>query len=580
MITRIIGIDFGTSTSVVKIYNNGGGDSVYTLSVGNGMQEIPTIVFKRASDSMLFIADEALMQINQGTEGETFRNFKLDLINDNEKEKADATEYTTLFFQYLYKRYEEQCNMGTFGKCDQTKVYVSYPAKWPSFVRMIMLDCAIKAGFGTTNTVFGLDEPTAAAVASLHEREQELKEAGLYFENTTYKAMMVDMGAGTTDIVLFEYRIEGGNLHINNPVTYPTAESTRLCGGREIDDIFSEFCASYCRSIPASGDAPQGFLDKCHSEAKPWKEEVVSLGLKENLVIKSPGFIVQQINMMRQFGLPVNPQLQPFVMNRLTFESITQVHWLNWRNMLEESFEEGKKFGYASPDDINVIILNGGHSQWYGVKDFLLGKPFANLKPLPFKNILNYPVSLIQSIKPSQTVATGLCLRDKAIVAATPLANNFWIQFEYEGKKSEIIKIGNKGHNLPYSSSIKTIEDKIKGNFIYRKEFDIKCVVYEGSSLENAKKHVQSVKSPDDSFFSSVFKAALMIVITSPIVLISAIADFLSGKFDWSNYSDILDGDYDAKLGAKIDISEDGIATVSPNIGIDNEHVNMPSFKI
>ena len=86
---------------------------------------------------------------------------------------------------------------------------------------------------------------TAAAVASFNEREQELKRAGLYFADTTYKAMMVDMGAGTTDIVLFEYRIENGKLHINNPVTYPTAESTRLCGGREIDDILSEFCIGY-----------------------------------------------------------------------------------------------------------------------------------------------------------------------------------------------------------------------------------------------------------------------------------------------------------------------------------------------
>lgn len=580
MITRIIGIDFGTSTSVVKIYNNGGGDSVYTLSVGNGMQEIPTIIFRRASDGMLFIADEALMQINQGTEGETYRNFKLDLVSDVDNVKAAAVEYTTLFFKYLHKRYEEQCNMGSFGNCDQTKVYVSYPAKWPSFVRLIMLDCAIKAGFGTRDTVFGLDEPTAAAVASLHEREKELKEAGLYFENTTYKAMMVDMGAGTTDIVLFEYRIEGGNLHINNPVTYPTAESTKLCGGREIDEIFSEFCATYCHSIPAAGNVPQGFLDKCRSEAKPWKEEVVSMGLKENLEIKSPGFIIQQINMMKQFGLPVNPNLQPFVMNRLTFESITQTHWQNWRNMLEEAFGEGRKFGYNSTDDINVIILNGGHSQWYGVKDFLLGKPFANLKPLSFKNIQNYPASLVQSIKPSQTVATGLCLRDKAIVAATPLSNNFWIQFEYEGKKSEIIKIGDKGHNLPYTSSIKPIEDKIKGNFIYRKEFNIKCVVYEGSSLENAKKHVHAVKSPDDGFFSSIFKASLMLVIGSPFILLTAVGDFLTGNFNPSEYTDIWDSDYNIKLGAKINIKEDGIATVSPNITVDSEYVSMPPFKI
>ena len=69
MITRIIGIDFGTSTSIVKVFNNGGGDNIYTLNVGNGMQEIPTLIFKRKSDEALFVADEALSQLNQGTEG-------------------------------------------------------------------------------------------------------------------------------------------------------------------------------------------------------------------------------------------------------------------------------------------------------------------------------------------------------------------------------------------------------------------------------------------------------------------------------------------------------------------------------
>lgn len=580
MTTRIIGIDFGTSSSVVKVYNNGAGNSIYTLNVGNGMQEIPTLIFKRKSDGELFVADEALSQINQEVEGTIYKNFKLNLISDNDAEKNQAIEYTTLFFKYLKKRYDEMCNTGAFGHCDATKVYVSYPAKWPSFVRLTMLECAIKAGFGTTDTVFGLDEPTAAAVASFNERAEELKRAGLYYADTTYKAMMVDMGAGTTDIVLFEYRIEKGKLHINNPVTYPTAESERLCGGREIDDILTEFCLNYCRSIPKDGNVPQSFIDKCKTEIKPWKEEIVSLGLKDCLEIKSPGFIAQQINLMKQFGLPINPKLKPFLINRLTFESISQSHWQSWRNMIAEAFKEGKKFGYNSPNEINVIILNGGHSQWYGVKDFFMGQPFANLKPISFDKVKNYPVSLIQSIKPSQTVATGLCLRDKAIVAATPLSNSFWIQFEYEGKATSILKIADKGHSLPFKSSIKTMKDKIKGSFLYRRSFDFKCVVYEGSSLDTAKKYAQSVQSPDDSIFAVLFKTAIGTVLGGPLLITKALFDFISGNFDIHDYADVFDSDYDIELGAKIDISEDGIATVAPTITVDGKNITITPIKI
>lgn len=582
MITRIIGIDFGTSSTVVKVFNNGAeaSNSVYTLSVGNGMQEIPTIIFERKIDGALFVADEALSQLNQAVEGTIHKNFKLNLISDNETEKDKAIEFTTLFFKYLKKRYDEMCNIGTFGQCDTTKVFVSYPAKWPSFVRLTMLECAIKAGFGTSDTVFGLDEPTAAAVASFNERESELKRAGLFYANTTYKAMMIDMGAGTTDIVLFEYRIENNQLHINNPVTYPTAESERLCGGREIDDILSEYCLNYCRSIPMDGNVPQGFIDKCNTEIKPWKEEIVSRGLKDNLEIKSPGFITQLMNLIKQFGLPLNPKLKPFLINRLTFESITQVHWQNWRNMIEEAFKEGKKFGYKSPDDINIIILNGGHSQWYGVKDFFMDKPFARLKPISFGLVKMYEESLIQSIKPSQTVATGLCLRDKAIVAATPLSNSFWIQFKYEGKTSKIIKIADKGHSLPFESSIDAIKDSITGNFIYRRSFNIECIVYEGNSLETAKKHIKSVVSPNDDLVSVIFKAAVSAFVGAPLLLAKFGLDFLSGNFDINEYKNALDNDYAIQLGANIHITEDGIATVSPEITVDENKLNLTPIKL
>ena len=576
MITRIIGIDFGTSTSVVKVFNDGGSDNVYTLNAGNGMQEIPTLIFKRESDGELFIADEALSQLNQEVEGTIYKYFKLDLISNNDEEKQQAIEYTILFFKYLKKKYDEMCSIGAFGSCDATKVYISYPAKWPSFVRLTMLECAIKAGFGTSANVFGLDEPTAAAVASFHEKEEELKRAGLYFADVTYKAMMVDMGAGTTDIVLFEYRIENGKLHINNPVTYPTAESTRLCGGKEIDDILSEFCISYSHSILTNGNVPQGLLDKCKTEIKPWKEDVVSEGLQKNLDIKSPGFIAQQINLMKQFGLPINPNLKPFLMNRLTFESISQTHWQNWRNMISEAFVEGKKFGYESPEDINVIILTGGPSQWYGVKDFFLGVPFANIELISFDQVKKYPASLIQSVKPSQTVATGLCLKDKAIVAATPLSNSFWIQFEYEGNTSETMKIADKGHSLPFQSHMEPIKGTIKGNFLFRRSFNIKCAVYEGTSLETAKKHVHTVKSPTDDIFDVLFKTAILAVVGTLKVAV----DLFSWDFKKKHYENIVDADYNIELGAEIHIAEDGIATISPKIKVDSNQVIMIPFKI
>lgn len=583
MCTRIIGIDFGTSTTVVKIYNSGQNDNIFTLTGSDGQEEIPTILFQRKSDGQLFVAAEAISQISQNVEGETIDNFKLKLISTNETEKDQAKEYTTFFLKYLYNLYVQNCNLNEYGNCDFTrvKVYVSYPAKWPSFVRNDMIDCVISAGFGTEDNVFGCDEPTAACIAALHEKTNELKAAGLCFENRTYKAMTVDMGAGTTDIVLCEYSIQNGKLCLNGKrFTYPTAESSRLCGGHEIDVVLSEYCKKYLKSIPVSGEVPAGTMAKCETEIKSWKDKPLSDGLKDNLAVLSPAFITNYIDIVKTYGIPMNSNIRQFSIDRCLFERLTQNHWNNWRKLLEEAFLKARESGYQSTDDIDIIILTGGHSQWYGVKDFFLGKAFANLSPMPFKKILKYPQALVQCAKPSQTVAMGLCLKDNAIVTATPLANNFWIQFEYEGKKSQIIKVASKGHTLPYKFTMEDISDKIQGNFLYRRKFDIKCIVYEGGELASAIKYEKSIKSPDDDFFVVIFKTVIAGMIMAPLGILSLIVDFLKGEFDWANYSNVLEIFYNIVLGAKIEISEDGVAQIFPKISVEDNSVNMSPFKI
>ncbi len=579
MITRIIGIDFGTSTTVVKIYNRGQNDIIFTLTV-QGKEEIPTVLFQRESDGEIFFADEAISQNLLNVKGKTIDNFKLKLISTNETEKEQARKYTTIFLKYLYDLYVQNCNQKEYGTCDSTKVYVSFPAKWPSFVRRDMIDCVIAAGFGTAENVIGVDEPTAACIAALHEKTNELKAAGLCFENRTYKAITVDMGAGTTDIVLFEYSVKNGELCINNPFTYPTADSSRLCGGHEIDVVLSEYCKEYLKSIPVSGQVPAGYMAKCETEIKSWKDKSLSDGLKNNLAVSSPAFITNYIEIVKIYGIPMNSNIRQFSIDRRLFEGLTQNHWDNWRKLLEEAFLKAREFGYQSTDDIDIIILTGGHSQWYGVKDFFLGNEFANLSPMPFKKILKYPQALVQCAKPSQTVAMGLCLKDDAIVTATPLANNFWIQFEYEGEKSQIIKVASKGHTLPYKFTMEDISDRIQGNFLYRRKFDIKCIVYEGGELASAIKYEKSIKSPDDDFFVVIFKTVIAGMIVAPLGILSLIVDFLKGEFDWANYSNVLEIFYNIVLGAKIEISEDGVAQVFPKISVEGNSVNMSPFKI
>ena len=67
MATRIIGIDFGTSTTVVRIHNVGTGNSIIPLLI-NGQSVIPTIAFKPEESEDLYYGYDAQAKIDMLTQ--------------------------------------------------------------------------------------------------------------------------------------------------------------------------------------------------------------------------------------------------------------------------------------------------------------------------------------------------------------------------------------------------------------------------------------------------------------------------------------------------------------------------------
>ena len=97
--------------------------------------------------------------------------------------------------------------------------------------------------------------------------------------------------------------------------------------------------------------------------------------------------------------------------------------------------------------------------------------------------------------------------------------------------------------------------------------------------METAKHESVTVRSADDGFISVIFKAAIAALL-SPLMLIEIIVDWVNGKLDWSKYKDVLDADYSIHLTPTVSITEDGIATVSTYITVDDNVVNMTEIKI
>ena len=301
MATRIIGIDFGTSTTVVRVHNVGAGNRIVPLTV-NGCRTIPTIAFQKKDSDEIYYGYDAKAEIDSMHEGIIYENFKMNLISDDDAKREQAVILTQGFLKYVYSKYQILLNDGVFDAADEVKVYVSHPAKWNSYARTIMKQSVVSAGFCKEENIALKDEPTAAILAVIHERKADLIQGGLLFEGKKYKTMMIDMGAGTTDIVLCSYIVRNKRLEIDDIFTYPSINTPGLCGGREIDKaIISEaelFVNQMQKTPSASG---QKVIKKLERRVKIWKETSVSGNLGRNDVLTEPDEIANfRVNLESQ----------------------------------------------------------------------------------------------------------------------------------------------------------------------------------------------------------------------------------------------------------------------------------------
>lgn len=584
--TRIIGIDYGTSTTVVRVHNTGLGDRVVPVCI-NGQRTIPTIAFCQANSKEMYYGYDAEAKISSNIEGITYKNFKMDLISEDVQKRGQAEFLTQGFMRYVYDNYNKSLNDGCFAPADEVKVYVSHPAKWNSSARTFMKQCVANAGFCHQQNIFLKDEPTAALLAVIHEKNFELRNAQMLHDGQKYKAMMIDMGAGTTDIVLCSYMIENGVLNIDDIFTYPSISAQGLCGGREIDDAIIWEAEKFINSMQEN---PSRFadkvLDKLRKNGKKWKETVVSTTLQNNQDLPEPDLISEFRDTLKEFGLPVRNENERFGINRDSFEQFTIQHWKNWGDLLWGAFNEVRNEQYnelfcpKEPEEVNLLIITGGHSQWYIVKDYLSGSHQYNYLPdINFKQIRENKNLLIQSSDPQETVSVGLCYMDEDIVGTIAASNSVSINFTCEGNYLGACNLINKGVPLPFEKNDFRINNNINGNFIFRRELDIKysIITDECNIIE------KSLTVPSDGIISTILKAVFSLLGIAILDIPRTVWYFMTGnldKLDDTVLEDIINNQYAVELRPNIQVTEEGIIKVGGSIIIDDEQLNIPEITI
>lgn len=586
MSTRIIGIDFGTSTTVVRVHNIGTGNRIVPVTV-NGQRTIPTIAFRQNDSNEMYYGYDAQAKIDSNVEGDLYKNFKMDLISDDDEKRKNAENLIKGFLRYVHNQYQVLLNDEVFDQANNIKVYISHPAKWNSYARSLMKQSVEDAGFCKQDKIFLKDEPTAAILSVIHERNSELKNAGKLFEGIKYKAMMIDMGAGTTDIVLCSYKISNGKLEIDDIFTYPSINAEGSCGGREIDDAImyeaEKFVNRMQNKPSASGDK---VVNKLRRGVKRWKEKTISEVLRQGVVLPEPDDIANFRDTLSEFGIPIMNENERFSISRDSFEAFTHDHWMQWTKLIAGAFTEVKESQYRSlncpkcPEEVDVLIVTGGHSQWYLVPEYLLGlKKITNLPSVNFKKIKSNPDCLVQSSDPQETVAVGLCYLDEDVVGALAASNDISISFTCEGQFLGACDLIKKGVVLPYSKNDFHIANKIKGNFIFRRELKIDYSII----TNKTNKINKSITVPSDGIIYAVLKAALAALGLGFGVIIKLIESLLNGdfsNFDGSLIKEIRETDYYVNLSPEINVNEEGIIKIKGIINVDDEKLKIPEIVI
>ncbi len=261
--SQIIGIDFGTTNSVVSFFNNRSGRiTALRPLLGSGVSgdtTIPTAVYYLDSDDFC-IGEEALQRGVVNPRG-LVTGFKVDLGQkkryDVVTDKGDEIEIspgqaTRHFFSKLIKMYEKKLAINDTA---DIKAVVTVPAKFtPAQKNLIKKEAS---GVLAQDTVIAA-EPTAAAAKACYEKGISDRTVLIY-----------DFGGGTFDVSVMEAKAKINSLSFTEIVT----GGSKSLGGNDItaviaQEIADEISSGYGLLLPTDDEKTGKYriLDQCDYE--------------------------------------------------------------------------------------------------------------------------------------------------------------------------------------------------------------------------------------------------------------------------------------------------------------------------
>lgn len=338
--SRIVGIDLGTSTSEISVFMDGKpcvipnhiGEYITPSVVGISDEGI-IIAGKEAQEQFLLKPEDTVMEVKR-------------LMGTNMKVSMGGNEYSPQEISSYILKYLIQCAENYLGEKVERAV-ITVPAYFSDEQRKATVEAGKLAGVKVERII---NEPTAASLDYGIDHMEECKNILVY-----------DLGGGTLDVTVLEM-FEG-------VMDVKASSGNNRLGGKDFDNDLMDLCLERFTSkyeIDVSGD--KRAMMRLKRECEKCK---IALSINYEYSIVLPFFA----------EVDKNPVSLEEVIDRELFESLIKSKIYSTRDQIQSALKDSG----LTKEDVDFILLVGGSTRIPLVKKFIeneLGKiPGSHVDP-------------------------------------------------------------------------------------------------------------------------------------------------------------------------------------------------------
>lgn len=330
---RVIGIDFGTTYSSVALMPLGSTEPPTFIEFQDASRHVPTVLLLSPIGAVLAWGRDASDRLRTEREGKLTRNFKRDLGSGNE-----ANDCCLKYLQQLAEHLRRTKNLSTLSDQDFI-TSIGAPATWSPDKDKLLKEIVENAGFPDVR----VHKEPVAAMHNLRIRNKE----SFRFGDRSEHYMVVDFGGGTLDICIVQTDELGRNPRIR------ATDGNDKLGGVDFDDVIETMISKELRIDFTELTGPD--------------RERLRSGITRVKEAASKDFC-KEIN-SRSDTIELRDGQKTIEIDRSRFDEHCRDR--GYKEALRGAVHRTLDKSKLTPIEVRRVILTGGSSAWYFVKEIV-----------------------------------------------------------------------------------------------------------------------------------------------------------------------------------------------------------------